>query len=241
MADKSYIGKGIVYIENDDGQLVDVGNCTGFSYSASQDKKELKNFRTAGGGNRNTLERVDAVTLSLTMSDFSAQNLALGLFGAVTSVSAGAVADEPQTTPADVSVDFLLPTDNVIDTDAAVTVTGYVEGTDFEKRAAGILVLATGAIPASAALAISYTKKAVDVVQAFVNAAQNRRVLLDGLNEAQAGTPVVIDIHRGKFGAAQDTAFIGDDFGEIALEGEALQDDTITTAGLSQYLAVKAA
>lgn len=241
MANKSYIGKGIVYIEDDSGRLVDVGNVTAFSYAATEEKKELKNFRTAGGGNYNSLSRVTAVNINLTMSDFSANNLSLGLFGAVSAVAAGTVTDEAQTTPDDVSVDFLLPTDHMIDIGETVTVTGYVEGADFEKKPAGILVLAAGSIPASTALAISYTKKAVDVVQAFVNAARNRRVVLDGLNEADSGKPALIDVHKAKFGAAAETAFIGDDFGEIALTGEALQDETITTTGLSQYLVAKIA
>jgi hypothetical protein len=224
-----------------------VGNATAFSYSADEEKKELKNFRTAGGGNYNSLTRVTAVNINLTLSDFSADNLTLGLFGGVSAVAAGAVADEAQTTPADVSADFLLPTDNMVDTTQTVTVTGtggtptYVEGTDYEKKAAGILVLAAGSIPASTALEIDYTKKATNVVQAFVNAAQNRQIVVDGLNEAQNGDPVFIKVHSGKFGPAAETQFIGDEFGEISLTGEALPDTTIVGAGLSQYLEIKVA
>lgn len=241
MTDKSYIGKGIVYVENDDGQLIDVGNATGFSYAAEENKIELKNYRTTGGGNYNSVSRVESVNINMTLTDFSAQNLSLGLFGSVTAVAAGAVTDEAQTTPADVSIDFLLPTDHMIDTTETVTVTGYTEGTDFSVTAAGIKVLAAGSIPASTALAISYTKKATDVVQAFVNAASDRKIVVDGLNEAQSGAPVVITVHRAKFGPAQETAFIGDEFGEISLSGDALQDTSITTSGLSQYLKVAVA
>ena len=241
MADKSFIGKGIVYIENDASQLIDVGNVTAFSYSADEEEVALKNYRTAGGGNYNSITRVSAVNVSLTMSDFSAENLAIGLFGSVTAVTAGAVADEAQTTPADVSVDFLLPTNHVIDTTQTVTVTGYTLGDDYQVSSAGIIVLAAGDIPADTALAISYTKKAVNVVEAFVTAAQDRRVVLAGLNEAQGSSPVVIHIHRFKSGPAQETAFIGDEFGEISINGEALLDASITTDGLSQYLQIKAA
>lgn len=241
MADKSYIGKGIVYIENDNAQLVDVGNCTAFSYAADEEKIELKNYRTAGGGNYNSISRINAVNINLNISDFSAENLSLGLFGSVSATAGAAITAEAQTTPADVSVDFLLPTDNMIDTTQAVTVATYTEGVDFEKTAAGILVLAAGSIPASTALSIDYTSVTVDVVQAFVSAAQDRRIVLDGLNEAQGGTRVIIDIHRGKFGPAAETQFIGDEFGEIAMTGEALQDTTITTVGLSQYLVIKQA
>ena len=241
MADKSYIGKGVVYVENDDGLLIDVGNVTAFSYSADEESVELKNYRTAGGGNYNSLTRINAVNINVSMSDFSAENLALGLFAEVSAHTGATQTDEAQTTPSDVSVDFLLPTDHVIDTSATVTVTGYTEGTDFEKRAGGILVLASGSIPADTALAISYTSKTVDVVEAFVNAAQDRKIVLDGLNEAQGGTPVVITVHRAKFGPAQETQFIGDDFGSIEVQGEALLDTTITTSDLSQYLQIKAA
>ena len=239
--DKSFVGKGVLFIENDDGVLVDIGNTTAFSYSAEEENIELKNYRTAGGGNRNSITRVTAVNLQLDVSDFSGQNLAFGLFGSVTAVAAGAVSGEAQTTPADVSLDQLLPTDHVIDTDETVTVTGYTEGTDFEVRAAGLVILASGSIPASTALSINYTKKAVDLVQAFVNAAQDRKIVLDGLNEAQNGSPVVITIYRAKFGPAQETAFIGDEFGSISLSGEALIDTTITSSGVSQYLKIAAA
>lgn len=241
MTDKSYIGKGVVYVENDDGQLVDVGNVTAFGYSASEDKKELKNFRTSGGGNYNAITRIEAVVVTLTMSDFSKENLAIGGFGEASQEAAGSVSNEAQTTPADVSVDLLVPTDFVIDTAQTVTVVGYTEGTDFEVRAAGILVLAAGSIPASTALDISYTKKAVDVVEAFVKAAQDRRIVLDGLNEAQGSSPVVIDVHRFKAGPAQDVQFIGDEFGELAVEGEALLDATKTGTNISQYLKIRAA
>ena len=239
--DESFIGKGIVYIENDDGLLIDTGNSTAFSYSADEEKKELKNYRTSAGGNYNALTRINAVNINITMSDFSAQNLSLGLFGGITAVAAGAVTDEAQTTPSDVSVDFLLPTDHIVDTTETLTVTGYTDGTDFEKVSGGIIVLASGSIPASTALAISYTKKASNLVEAFVNAARNRKIVVLIENEAQSGTPMVITIHRAKFGPAQETAFIGDDFGEITLAGEALQDTSITTTGLSQYLKINAA
>jgi hypothetical protein len=79
------------------------------------------------------------------------------------------------------------------------------------------------------------------VVQAFVNAAQNRKIVVDGLNEAQNGDPVFIKVHSGKFGPAAETQFIGDEFGEISLTGEALPDTTIVGAGLSQYLEIKVA
>lgn len=239
--DKSYVGKGIVYIEDDNGALIDAGNVTAFAYSAEQEKIEQPNYRTAGGGNRNSIERVTAVNLSMSMSDFNGPNLSLGLFADVNTHVGAVQTDEAQTTPSDVSIDCLVPTNYIVDTTQAMTITGYVEGTDFEKVTGGVLVLASGSIPASTALAITYTSKGAKEVEAFVNAALERKVVLDGLNEAQNGDPVRITIHRSKFGAASDTGWIADEFGSIDVAGEALEDPTITAANLSKYMKVEVA
>jgi len=238
---RSFRIRGIVYLEDDTGRLRDVGNVSAMSYSAEEETIALANYRTAAGGNYNSDTRVSAVNISMTLHDLSAENLALGLFGGVTDVAAGTVTDEAQTTPSDVSVDCLVPTDHVINTAEAVTVTGYAEGTDFVKTGAGIIVLASGSIPADTALAISYTKLGGSVVEAFIKAAQDRRVVLDGVNVAQNGEPIVINIWRFKSGPASDTDFIGDEFGAIPITGEALPDPAITASDESAYLQVKVA
>lgn len=245
--DKSYVGKGIVYIEDDNGALIDAGNVTAFNYSAEQEKIEQPNYRTAGGGNRNSIERVTAVNLSMSMSDFNGPNLSLGLFADVNTHVGAAQSAEAQTTPASVAADCLVPTTFIVDTTIAVTVTGnggtptYVEGTDFEKVTGGIIVLASGSIPAATPIEITYTSKGAKEVEAFVNAALERKVVLDGLNEAQNGDPVRITVHRSKFGAASDTGWIADEFGSIDVAGEALEDPTITATNLSKYMKVEVA
>lgn len=242
MTDKSYIGKGIVYIDG-----IDVGNVTALNFQIAEDKKELKNFRTAGGGNYNSLARIDSVTLSMTMSDYNKENLARALFGTASAVTAGAITDESISAPASLTGDPLVTTANVIDTTQTVTVTTdpagttYVVDTDYTVTAAGIIILDAGSIVAGADLLIDYTKKAVDVVQALTTSAQEYVLDLVGLNEAQSGTPVVIKVHRAKFGPAADLALIGDDFAELVLTGDVLQDTSITGAGLSQYFYSKAA
>jgi hypothetical protein len=135
----------------------------------------------------------------------------------------------------------------VIDTSVAPEVTSdpagttYVVDTDYTVSPAGIVVLSTGSIPASTALLIDYTKKAVDVVQALTSTAQEYVLLFDGLNEAQSGDEMVIKLHRAKFGGAQDLSVIGDEFGSIQLNGDVLPDTTIVGGGLSQYASIKAA
>lgn len=240
MADKSYIGKGKVYL---DGRFV--GNVTEFTYGATEDKKELKDYTSQGGGNYNAVSRIDAVTASITMSDYSAENLSLALFGTTNSVTATTVTDESITAPA--TLDRLVETADIIDTTQTVTVTSDPAGTthvvdvDYTVSAAGIFIIAGGGISASDPLLVSYTKKAVDVIEALTASSQEHELLFDGLNEAQSGEPSVIKVHRMKFSPADGISAISDDFGAITLTGDALKDTSITAGGLSQYLKISQA
>lgn len=242
MADASFIGKGKVYI---DGRQV--GNVTALNFNHTEEKIELKDYTGAGGGNYNSLTRIDSVELAITMSDYSAENLAVAVFGSASAVTATTVTDESISAPAALTGNPLVTTADVIDVDQTVTVTSdpigttHVENTDYTISPAGITIIDGGGISASDPLLVSYTKKAVNVVEALTQSAQDYVVVLDGLNEAQSGTPVVVTIHRAKFGPAPEVAMIGDEFGELALTGDALKDTTITTPGLSQYYKVAAA
>lgn len=242
MADKSYIGKGKVYL---DGRQV--GNVTALNFNITEDKKELKDYTSAGGGNYNSITRISAVELAMTLSDYNAENLAAAVFGSSSSVTATTVTDESISAPASLTGNPLVATEFVIDTDQTVTVTSdpagttYVDGTDYTVGAAGITIIDGGAISASSPLLVDYTKKAVDVVEALTGSAAEYVLTFDGLNEAQSGTPVVITVHRWKPGPAADLAMIGDEFAELSLSGDALKDTAITTPGLSQYFKVQAA
>lgn len=242
MADKSYIGKGKVYLNGRQ-----VGNVTALNVQIAEEKIELKDYTSAGGGNYNSLTRIDSVTMSLNMSDYNPENLAMALFGSSAAVTATTVTDESVAAPADLTGNPLVKTTTMIDTAQTVTVTSdpagttHVEGTDYELSAAGIIIIDGGGITASDPLLVSYTKKAVDLVQALTTTAQEYELILDGLNEAQGGDPVIITAFRFKPGPAADLAFIGDEFAELALSGDALKDTSITSAGLSQYMTIASA
>lgn len=242
MPDKSYIGKGKVYL---DGR--ELGNVTELTISVEEDKKELQDYTSAGGGLYNSLSRISNVSMAMSLSDYSGDNLSMALFGSNSAHTGAAQTDEAQSAPATLNGNMLVKTDHVIDTTVSPVVTGtggtptYTEGTDYEVSPGGIIIIDGGGITGGTALEIDYTSKSVDVVQALVNSAQEYELVFDGLNEAQSGAPVVITIFRAKFGAAQDLSVIGDEFGAIALSGDSLKDTTITTAGLSQYIKIQAA
>ena len=240
----AFIGKGKIYLGLKSGGVKRrIGNCSQFQFQVENDEKTLVDFENAGGGFAATLDRITGVRATLTLHDFSAENLALVLFGSTSAITAAAVVDESITS----SEGGLTRTAFVIDTSVAPVVTSdpagttYTEDTDYTVSPAGIVTLAGGSIGDGTALLIDYTKLAVDVVETLVNAQQAYVITLDGLNEANSGSPVVIDIFNGKISPTQGLDVISDDFGAMEVQLKVEKDTAITTPGLSQYLKISKA
>lgn len=90
----AYLGAGIVSVAPYTGAalfdtltFVDVGNVSKMSLSFSEDRKELKNYRSAAGGTYAAVARIDKAEASFDFRDFSAANLELALWGDATTVS----------------------------------------------------------------------------------------------------------------------------------------------------------
>lgn len=96
---RSYIGKGKIYAEKKVGGagLIPIGNCAGLSLAITEDKKELPNYQTAGGGMKDTLTRVTAIEGTINAHDFSPENIALVLRGGIVTTATGAVSGEAHT------------------------------------------------------------------------------------------------------------------------------------------------
>jgi hypothetical protein len=243
----SYIGAGKIYLRNKSSGtagLIQIGNATNLEFSVEEDKKELLDMRSGGGGLYNSLSRIQSVSASITASDFSPENLAIALRGTATAVTAAAVVDEVITVPTTLDVDSLVKTEFMIDTAVAPTVTSnpagttYTVNTDYTVTPAGIIVLAAGTIAGGASLLIDYTKDASSVVETLTVSAYEYEMLFDGLNDAQSGAPVTVVCHRVKFSPTAGLGMITEDFGELTFEADMLADSTITSAGLSQYMKI---
>lgn len=84
----AFIGAGIVSLAPwsdttafDSLTFVDVGNVSKLSFNFTEDRKELKNFRSAAGGTYASVARIDKAEMSMDFRDFSAENLALVTWG----------------------------------------------------------------------------------------------------------------------------------------------------------------
>ncbi|MCP3851946.1 MAG: hypothetical protein GY694_17175, partial [Gammaproteobacteria bacterium] len=96
MADYSYIGVGKVYLKEYGAAeaMREVGNVTALNFNVNEDIKELKDFTNTGGGTYNEVRRVDSIESSMSMSDFSPENLAAAVFGSSAEEAAGTETDE---------------------------------------------------------------------------------------------------------------------------------------------------
>ena len=236
MADFSFIGKGKIYIGPKDGSgaLRELGNVSNLEFAMTEEVKELLEWQAAGGGKANELRRITAVEANFTLHDFIADNLALATRGVASSVASSSVTDEVVTAYKDgLARTNFQGISSVVVQDVTDTTT-YVEDTDYEVRNAGIFIIASGAITNGEVLHIDYDYVAVEKMEALKIAATEYKVTFDGINEAQEGKAVVVDIHRLKFGPAAALALIGDDFAEMELVASCLADGT-KTGSESQY------
>lgn len=242
--EQSYIGKGSIFLGPTDGSAKarNIGNCAKLELAISEDKKELPDYQNSGGGVANSISRISGIEASITLHDISAENLALAVFGSTSAVAAGTVTDEPHTAYLGglVRLTNLPDTSTIVVTDSTGTTT-YVMDTDYSVNEAGIVPLSTGSIADGSAILVDYTKKAGNVIQAVINSGQEFTMTFVGLNEAQSGKPVVVDLYRVKFSPSQGLGFIGDDFAAMDLTGSVLKDTSKSGAGISQYFKVEQA
>ena len=79
MGDKSYIGKGRIYIKEVGAASATLpfGNCDALSFAINEDKKEQKDYQDQGGGTVNTVSIIDSIVGSLSSLELTKESLAV--------------------------------------------------------------------------------------------------------------------------------------------------------------------
>lgn len=241
MADYSYIGSGKVYVREYGAAAgrKEIGNVSRLVLSVTEEQKKLLDHTQPGGGTYNEVRRITAVEASFVMHDLSPANFALAMFGTANAVSAGSVTDEVVTAYLDSFIPFAkIPSGSIVVTNSAGDTT-YVAGTDYQVRAGGIYIPASGsAITNTQSLKVDYAYAIQDRVETILNSAKDYEIFFDGLNEARSGKSVTVRLHRTKIGAPREVSLIGDDHAALEVSGEVQKDTAITTGGLSQYAVI---
>lgn len=242
--DYSYIGSGRILVRRRNvvgAGFVELGNCSALALAVESEVKQLRDFRSPGGGTYNRVDRITAVNVSLTAHDLSPLNLSLALYGTTTAVTGGPVTDENAVAAKGAYVALEGQPSAITSVGPIVTGTAYVAGTDYVFQHGGLFIPEGSAIPAPVAGAanvkVTYTQKKGNLVQALMTAAPELEFLFLGLNEADGGSATTVNLWRAKLGPAQSIPLIGDDYAALEMTGAALADSS-RPAGESQYFQV---
>lgn len=232
-----YLGAGKIYarVAGAAAGLLELGNASKLDLAVKEDKQKLKDFSKPGGGIYASVSRIDTVTVQMKLNDLNKTNVARAVFGLESAVEGDAVTNE-------VVIGYkgaLVPFAHINPTDVAVHhSTGaptYVENTDYEVRAGGIYIIPAGAITNAQSLKVDYTFADYDKVEAMTSGAITLELHFEGLNEANSGKPVIVDIYRAQLSPTKALSLLGDKFSDLEVEAEVLKDPTKVGVGVSQY------
>lgn len=226
--------------------LTPIGNVLQLSLDHTEDVQKQDDMTHMGGGTYAEVRRVTAVTMKMQIADINMVNLARATQATLTGVQTGTAADEPFTVSA---LGTLLPLMHIDPTSVVVkkgpdkaTASPVAMDGNYTVMPEGIVLLsgAPGIAPADQ-LWVSYSYGDYAVIEAITTKASELQLLFGGLNEADSGKPMVVDIWRCSQGVTKSLALInGKGFGALDVEGTLLQDPTKTGVGVSKFYRARA-
>ncbi len=223
--------------------LSPLGNVSDFQFSFSEEEKKLADFTSASGGVDASQKRISDATGSFDMRHLTAANLALALWGTTSALAATPITDEAGYK---IVPNMFVPTKRLINTSVAPVVkkgATTILTADYTVSAGGITIastITTGSVVSGDAITISYTPLVGADVQSLINSAPDISIHVEGVNEVD-GKSLVFKGYKAKLGVAQNVSLIGDDFGTLQVSLTFQKDETIVTAGKSQYFELQQA
>lgn len=233
----TYVGAGKVYLRKIGAVtgLLPVGDASQLQLSIETNALTLPQHSQAGGGNLDKITRVTALKVALTLSELSPANVAMAVQGAAAAVQSAAVSDEVHAgIVKGALVEFLYQPDMaevvsvVAGDDSALT-----PGVDYELTPLGLIPLTDAAV--ASGVKVGYQKIPVTAIELLSGISGMYELVFEGLNEANGGIAQPVKLYRVQFDPVASLDLITDDFGNIALTGEALVDSSKTGVGLSRY------
>lgn len=208
-----------------------VGNVPDFKPSFDTNKIEHKESSTGQRLLDKVITTENKAKISAELEDWSPENLALAVRGAVNKVASGTVAAlNAIVSPAALAVGdvWALPNQKLTNvvikdsnaTPATVAASKYKLDADF-----GTLTMldVTGfTLPFTA----TYSFDAVDNIAFFTQSIQEVAVRFEGVNTADNNKKVLVEIYRVALDPTKDLGLITNDLGKFQLEGSALIDTT---------------
>jgi hypothetical protein len=181
-------------------------------------------------GNRLTsvrLQTAKKADLTLTLSYFSAKNLALGLYGDASDVDTGTVTAEslPDNLTADdaVALDHRDVSDLVLTDSASGSPATLTEDTDYTLDADTGIVQILKVDSYTQPFQAAYSYAAAVNVPMFGSGVPERYLVLDGINTVDSNH-VKLRLYRCAFDPASQLDLISNDLGTLELKGSVLYD-----------------
>lgn len=238
-----YLGSGKLYARTQGAAagLMELGNASKLEIAVKEDKQKLKDFSKPGGGTYSSVSRISEATLQMALNDLNKTNVARAVFGTEVAVTGDTIADEAVTAYKGAIVPLLHPNPTAVTVSHTSGTPNYVANTDYEVRAGGIYIIPAGAITDAQALKVDYTFASYDKVEAMTSSSILLELHFEGLNEANSGKPVIVDIYKAQLSPTKALSLLGDKFADLQVEAEILADTSKTGVGISQYFKVKLA
>lgn len=232
-----FVGNGPVYIRRVGGDCA--GPAEGFWPVGDADQLEISNDQSfndhyeSQSGNRTRAARwLESTTVDFTLSvkDFKLDTLAALLQGTKSAaVAAGSVVAEAVTDAYEGQV-FYVAFPGISAVSIVDGVTPLVLGTDYELvdsgRDGGIKII-SGApnFTAGNQLDVDYTHLGIQgAVKALTSGVEDYEIRFNGINLNNQNVPVLVNIKRAQFNAAENIALIGTDITELTFTGAVLPD-----------------
>lgn len=229
-----YSGQGKLYLAGRDasGNALPfrfLGNVPDLTIDLQVDKATHKESVSGSRVTDLVLQTAKSANVAFTLEEFSADNLALGLYGAKATIAGSNVTNEILPNPVVVG-DFVRlkqpKVSAVVVTDSTGSPITLVQGTHYrvanpDTGTIEILSL-TGVQPFKAA----YTYGGYTNLPIFNQPAQNRWLRFEGLNTADTNKPVLVELYNVQIEPIQNWGLLTDEIAKWQLTGECLYDAT---------------
>ena len=169
-------------------------------------------------------------TVSLTIEEFTKENLALALYGSHVAVTSGTVTAETVSTAAPTLGDryFLAhqKVSTVVVTDSAGTPATLAKGTNYTVDEGFGAITFLDVTGFTAPIKAAYAYGAVTDISMFTAPLPERHLRLEGINTADSNKRVMVELYRVAFDPLKDLSLITEDLNKFELEGSLLADTT---------------
>lgn len=226
--DESYQGVGRIWVRKygTTGVRRFLSNCSKANIKQKLKVNKVPDYTRQGGGTRAQTERIDSITLAMTLHELSAENLALAVGSDSVAVASATVASEP----VQLQRGTVTPLEHLPKSITSVTLTSgstaLTAGSDYEMTPSGLYVPSdaphvTGSSPVAAT--VTYVSRAHQEMQAGTVLSTDLELLIEGMNDAN-GRPLVLDVWKLHVPTLDDLTLIADKPTEMSYEAELLRD-----------------